>query len=167
MKLKQLIFGIAAAALTLVPATAMANDVNTSITLVGGTNYFGALHTDDADFTDVFTFNSVGEVIASASVITIGAGPNNIDFLSADLNGVPLTLSPTGFSETAVTASDLSLTGPLVLTITGRSGASGGVFASYAGTINVIPEPGTAMLMVIGLGGLASVGRRPRRRHVS
>jgi hypothetical protein len=48
--------------------------------------------------------------------------------------------------------------------VRGRSGATGGTFASYSGTINVtiIPEPSTAYLMGLGLVGLAIGARRAR-----
>jgi len=138
-----------------------ANDVNTNILLQGGTNFYGALHTDALDFTDVFTFDAVGSVIANLSLTTIGSGAQNIDFLSADLNGVAVTLSPNGFVETG-SLGDTVLDGPLVLTIRGRSGATGGVFASYAGTLNatIVPEPTIAVLMGLGLGGLGFAARR-------
>jgi len=152
-------------ATALSPATARANDVNTDITLQGGTNYFGALHFDDLDFTDVFTVDVAGSVIANMSLITIGAGANNIDFLSADLNGYALTLTSaqSGFLETGF-LTDTELSGPLVLTVRGRSGATGGTFASYSGTLNVsiIPEPTIAVLMGLGLGGLSFGARRAR-----
>lgn len=141
--------------------SALANNVNNDITGVGGTTFFGALHTDSFDFTDVFTFSVVGPVMVDVSLITIGAGLNNIDFLTADLNGNPLTLSPTGFIESG-TLGAINLNGPLVLTVTGKSGAAGGTFASYSGTMNVaiVPEPGTAAMMFAGLGGLGFMGRR-------
>lgn len=146
----------------LAPA-ARANDVSNSIVLSGGTNFFGALHTDDLDFVDTFTFSIDGAVSANVSLVTIGEGASNIDFLSADLNGFALTLGPNGFFESGFLG-NTDLTGPLVLTVSGRSGATGGTFASYSGTINVtiIPEPSTALLMGLGLGGLALAARRAR-----
>lgn len=140
---------------------ARANNVTNDITLQGGTNFFGAVHTDDDDFTDIFRFAVTGAISASVSLTTNGAGASNIDFISANLNGVALTLSPNGFFESG-SLSPTDLNGPLVLTITGRSGATGGTFASYAGTINVIPEPSTALLMGLGLGGLGLAARRAR-----
>lgn len=147
----------------LAAVSAQADDVNVNIVLTGGTSYFGALHADNADFTDVFTFSVVGSVLTSVSLTTIGSGANNIDFVSAELNGVPLTRTPTGFVETGY-LTDTTLTGPLVLTVKGKSGATGGVFASYSGTLNaaIVPEPSTALLMGLGLGGLVVATRRTR-----
>ena len=82
-----------AGALAIASTGAFANDVNNSIILSGGTNFFGALHTDSFDFTDQFTFDATGPALASVSLVTTGAGANNIDFLTASLNGHPLTLS--------------------------------------------------------------------------
>lgn len=144
-------------------SSASANTVANNIPITGGTTFFGALHSDNLDFTDVFTFTIDGSVLANTSLVTIGSGAQNIDFLSADLNGVALTLTPNGFLETG-SLNDTNLTGPLILTVRGRSGATGGVFASYSGTLNVtiIPEPSTALLMGLGIGGLAFAARRAR-----
>jgi hypothetical protein len=142
---------------------ARANDVDNDIVIMGGTNFFGALHTDNIDFTDTFTFTIGGAVSANVSLITIGNGANNIDFLSADLNGVMLTLTPNGFLESGFLG-DTDFTGPLVLTVRGSSDAAGGTFASYSGTMNVIPEPSVALLMGLGLGGLGYSARGVRSR---
>lgn len=146
---------------SLAAPAARANDVPTNITLNGGTSSFGALHFDDIDFTDTFSLVIDGAVSANVSLVTIGSGASNIDFLSADLNGFPLTLDPTGYFESGLLA-DTVLTGPLVLTVRGRSGATGGTSASYSGTINltIIPEPSTAFLMGFGLLGLGLAARR-------
>lgn len=141
---------------------AAANDVSNDITGLGGTTFFGALHTDSFDFTDTFTFTVSGQVLASASLITIGfTSAQNIDFVGADLNGFALTLSPTGDVETAITPSELSLSGPLVLTVTGKSGATGGVYASYSGTMNVrlVPEPAALALLLVGGAALGALRR--------
>ena len=138
-----------------------ANDVSNNITSTNGTTFFGALHTDNADFTDVFTFTVAGTVKANTSLITIGSGMNNIDFVSADLNGTALALSPNGFLETG-SLGDTMFTGPLVLTVKGKSGAAGGIFASYSGTMNVVPEPSTCMLGLSALGACVAMARRRR-----
>jgi hypothetical protein len=156
-------------ALALAASPALANNVNDIIMpATGGTTYFAAIHADDFDFTDIFLFAAEGPLEVSASLVTIGSGASNIDFLSADLNGVALTLSPQGFLETGATEGTLSLVGPLTLTVHGKSSAAGGTFASYAGTMNVasgvlVPEPATLALTLAGLGCLAlSTPRRTR-----
>jgi len=148
-----------AGALAIASTGAFANDVNNNIILSGGTNFFGALHTDAFDFTDVFTFNASGPFVVSASLVTVGSGANNIDFLSANLNGNALTLSPNGSFEFG-SIENASLIGPLILTVTGKSGAAGGTFASYSGTVNAVPEPGTWAMILAGILGVGAIARR-------
>ena len=164
MKLKHFAVAIAIIGFS---SGAFANNVNPPpIDVSSGTAYFGALHTDNVPFTDTFDFNVLGPVLASASLITIGLTPaQNVDFTSATLNGVALSLSPTGVAEAAFTPSELGLTGPLQLVVTGLTGAGGGISSSYAGTVNVtmIPEPGTWALMLSGLSGIGFMARRQNR----
>ncbi len=157
-----------AASLAVASSAALANNVNNSITVTGGSTPFGALHTDSFDFTDVFTFNVTGTFFTNASLITIGFTPTqNIDFTGAVLTGTPggpfsLSLSPAGQIETGVTLSQVVLTGPIYLTVTGKTGATGGAFSSYSGTLNVtpVPEPETYALMLAGLGVIGFVAAR-------
>ena len=163
-QMRGLILGLTALVASLSAATdARANNVDNLITAVGGTNFYGAVHTDNQDFIDTFTLVIDGALRASVSLITIGEGQNNIDFVSAKLNNIPLTLSANGFLESGSLATT-EFTGPLILEIRGKSDAAGGVNASYSGTINIaiIPEPSTALLMGLGLGGLAFASRRAR-----
>jgi hypothetical protein len=160
MKLRHLALAIAIVGAS---TGALANNVNNSISVTGGTTYFGALHTDNAPFTDTFDFGDLGSVLASASLVTIGFTPaQNIDFTSATLNGVALTLGPAGAVEAAFTPAEIALSGPLTLVVTGTTGAGGGVFSSYSGTLNVtqVPEPGTAAMLLAGLSGIGFMGRR-------
>ena len=166
MKLKHFAVAIAIVGFS---SGALANNVNNTIAVSGGTIFFGALHTDSDPFTDTFDFNNVlGPVLANASLVTIASAlvpGQNIDFASATLNGIALTLTPTGGFEYAFTPADLGLTGPLQLVVTGTTGAGGGVFSSYSGTLNVtqIPEPGTWALMLSGLSGIGFMARRQNR----
>lgn len=152
-----------AGSLVVASTGALANNVDNLIAVDNGTNFFGAVHSDNDPFTDTFTFTGVsGQVFADVSLVTIGSTAlQNINFLTASLNGNALTLSPTGQIETGSLA-NTSVTGPLVLTVTGTSGAAGGTFASYSGTINVsaIPEPGTWAMLLAGLTGMGFVARR-------
>lgn len=145
-------------------ASAMANNVVVSQGLTGDTAFFGALHTDNVDFEDEFTFTVPGNVMANLSLITIGGGFQNIDFLSAELNSVPLTLTPNGFVEQAFTPTDLNLTGPLVLKVKGKSGSANGVYASYSGTLNVkaVPEPAMGLMGLMAAVGSGLAWRRRR-----
>ncbi len=149
----------------LLATSAQANDVaNVIIPLLGGTNYFGAVNTDSFEFTDTFIFGMSGSVITSLSLTTAGDGGNNIDFISADLNGVPVSLSTSGLFFETDSLGNTELTGPLILTVRGKSSATGGIFASYAGTLNatVVPEPSAALLMGLDLSGLGLAARRAR-----
>jgi PEP-CTERM motif len=153
---------VAAAALAATAGTAFANDVIASPPFSGLTSTFAALHTAGA-FTDIFTFTLPGITTADVSVVTIGAGVADIDFISGTLNGLPLTLTTDagGFVELLYTPAAFAVTGPLTLTIKGTSGAN----ASYSGTLNVIavvPEAESLALMMAGLGVVGFVARRRR-----
>jgi hypothetical protein len=122
------------------------------------TGYYGATHTAGT-FSDEFVFTpSVGASLVDALVSSSGfQSITNIDFTSATLNGVALSIT-NGTFDFAYTASQLSLDGTLTLILNGTSGAN----ASYAGTINVlpVPEPETYALMLAGVGVIGFMARR-------
>jgi hypothetical protein len=170
MKMKSLAI---AAALAASASASFAEDWNSTVPLLSGSTDswsagFNVTHLEAGSFTDTFTFTPDLGGFVSASLITIGGfAAADLDFLSASINGTPLTLSSSGSGEFALL--DLtSLTGPLVLTVTGTAGpsfeAGAGVNASYAGTLNVtaIPEPGTLALAMAGLGVVGFLSRRRR-----
>lgn len=153
---------MAAGIATLTAATgARALNIEQTITATGGTNFYGAVHKDANDFIDTITLVIDGALKANVSLITIGADQNNIDFVSAKLNGIALTLTPNGFLESGFLETT-EFTGPLILEIRGKSDATQDINASYSGTINIsfVPEPSTALLMGLGLVGLAIASRR-------
>lgn len=137
-----------------------------TITLTGsGGHYTGIFSgTHVAEFTDEFVFSPTfpGSLV-SASLVTIGfIASEDIDFTSVMLNGTPLTLSGSGLGlNTAYTATQLLLSGPLTLVVKGNSGSN----ASYSGTFNltVVPEPETYALMAAGLGVIGVFTRRTRK----
>jgi hypothetical protein len=158
-----------AAAVALVSNGAVANDIEYFAPVSEGTSFFAALHSDDSDFIDVFTFDIAGPVRVSVALSTEGAGLANIDFESADLNGEALTLSPVGFTEDGELLA-VDLMGPLVLTVTGQSGAGEGTFATYSGMLEIelIPEPGAAALNLAALGAIGALATGMLlRRHRS
>jgi hypothetical protein len=155
------------AVMVLTSTGAFANNITDPVTIIGGTATYGAIHTDNLNFTDTFNFTpGAGAVLANASLITIGFTPSeNIDFTSALLNGVALTLSPTGNVETAFTVTNLALSFPLQLVVTGHSGATGtgpGHSASYSGTLNItaVPEASTVILIGLSLVVIGFIARR-------
>ena len=171
--MRHFILAATVAALVVTSTGAFANDITSSVPTLGGTGYFGALHTDNFDFTDTFDFTDfTGSVLASASLVTIALNPaQDIDFTSAMLNGAALTLSPTGYFEMALTPSSLSLVAPLQLVVMGHSGAANGTFASYSGTLNWAPNttaqvPEASTVVMLGL-GIVVIGFMVHRRQLS
>ena len=117
------------------------NSGATSLTLNGGGTYSGQL---DLDTTDVeITF---GTSLSNASLLITGGSynlTNNISLASFTADSV--TLSPGTYNATDLTNAGVSS------------------FTDNGGTLTVVPEPSSAILMLAGGGLLFAMGRRPRR----
>jgi len=162
MKLKHL---AVSAAVAVFAAGAFADNVIKDVPIVDGTAGFYVTHMDSNPFTDVLTFANSSLVGATASLVTISLGTGqNIDFISADLNGSPLTFGPTGALEVGFTPAVVAAGGDLVLTVMGTTDAGGGRNSTYSGTLNItpVPEPETYALMLAGLGAIGFMARRRR-----
>jgi hypothetical protein len=164
--MKHLIVVVMIAAMAVVATHARANDVVFSAPLVIGVNPFDATHIEPSTlalpFTDTFTFTGGSSGLGTAFMATLGLTPTkNIDFLTATLEGSPLTLSGPGIFETAFTPASVGLTSPVVIVVTGTTGATGpGVSDSsfYTGALIVtptsVPEPASLMLLEASLAGI-------------
>jgi hypothetical protein len=165
MQFKHLAVAAAIAALGSSPV--WANNVTVDVPLSGDNAVFSAVHTDNQSFTDTFTFDVSGQVLADLSAVTIALSPyQNIDFTSATLNGDALQLySVAGGTMEGFFAPALPYTGPLTLVVNGNSSAGMGYNASYAGTLNIVPvpEPETYALLLAGLGAIGFVARRRKQ----
>jgi PEP-CTERM motif-containing protein len=150
MKLKYLgSMLVAAVLLSGVPAGAADQNVDLSS---GGASWIGTSIVFDGG-NDVITFinlpfGTYDFVFSLESQFITG--------LTASLNGQAATITPVG----NFTFASLESTGtaPFVLTLTGTAASN----ARYTGSIQtfLVPEPTTALLMLLGLGGIGSFARR-------
>ena len=166
---KALAVAIASAGLAVAPS-AQAGEF---LQILGPTGVYGnvdvgCLSPAPCAFTNLFNFTTpTGYNRVSVDITSVSASAQtNIDFSpgSVTLNGVPLTFSSFGGIDENGFLHNLALA-PGALNVLSVSGLSGGS-ASYAGTLafvaSVVPEPGTWMLMVAGIGAIGLVLRRRR-----
>ena len=173
--MKYLIVAGMVAALSIGATDARANSVTEFPAVIGGTSNFTAIHTDNDSFTggvftDHFTFNLSGDLVARIFIRDsdpINQPGSTIDFISADLNGVPLNPFAAG---DLFFLSSTPFTGPLVLTVTGSTDAGTVLFAdgststsSYFGRL-AVPEPSSLMLLGAGLVMLLALSRKQLSR---
>ena len=136
----------------------------------GGTlsGFFGQTVNASGNFTSTFTFTVPTAGLASVGLVTtvekLGSA-NNIDFISAFLNGTPLVLFTMGgtliefggISDVAVNG------GQNTITINGTSAGNG----SFAGNISFspssAPEPATWAMLILGFGAVGYTIRRRQR----
>lgn len=159
---------LALAAALLASTGAHAEDLTNNVNLGGDaadilTGSFGVTHLESGEFHDTFNFSpTYGDWVVDSSLIAIGFRPeSDIDFVSAEINGHALMLSPTGAYEYALMMQE-PIAGPLVMHVYGRVNGMFDASASYAGTINImpVPEPATYGMLMGGLGILAWLARR-------
>lgn len=165
MKLRSLALGIAMFASSCVASAAAYTITLNPTTPNHYSASFGATPNIGA-FSDSFTFTPNLTLGSTASVLffnfaldgNFNYDPNLVvHFSSANLNGNNLTIS-NGIPVSTAGITLPSISGPLVLTVTGTSGGG-----SYAGVMNVtmaVPEPETYGMMLAGLALVGVVARR-------
>lgn len=177
MKIKS----IALAAILALSATgAFAENQSFTIPLTGPSavsNYtagFNVAHLVAGAFEDTFTFTpSISGIVNGSLVTTSFNSHDNINFTSANLNGIVYNFSPNGPSEFAFSPTEFA-TGPLILKVFGVAAplltAGTSIAASYGGTLNVavsaVPEPETYAMMLAGLGLFGFMARRRKKTEV-
>lgn len=167
---KALGLAVAAAGLSVAQPASAGEFLN----ITGPTGVYGNLNvtcltTAPCSFTNLFSFvTPVGYDLVSLDLTSVSISPEtNIDFTpgSVTLNGVALTFDSFGaIDEAAHLYNQLLSPGAInVLSVSGLSGGS----ASFTGTLafasSVVPEPGTWMLMVTGIGAIGVAMRRKRK----
>jgi hypothetical protein len=120
----------------------------------GPVNCSGAF-TASGSFNLPVGYNLVGATLTSGPASGV---ENNIDFLTASLNGFNFTMILTGVNEYRI-LDFIPLEATNTLAITGNTGGRG----TFSGTLNfaAVPEPGTWALMLLGFG---AIGYSLRRR---
>jgi hypothetical protein len=156
-----------------VPMTSFINDQFQTVF----TADIGASHSGTGIFTDTFDFGSfANQSLASASLSATLVGfavKSGYSLISGSLGSANLTFGTQGTKITTLYSfDDLMFSGPLLLTITGKTINGGG---SFGGTVNVVngavpipspvPEPETYAMMLAGLGLLGFAARRKAKAN--
>ncbi len=137
---------------------------------------FNATHQGNGSFTDTFNFGSFANPsLASASLTAtlVGFTATGYSLISGTLGSSALTFGTQGKNVTALfTDNDVMFSGPLQLTVTGKTINGGGSFGgnvniAMSPSISAVPEPETYAMMLAGLGLLGFAARRKAKANQS